>query len=444
VLKRFFEPDRTEWREILRPAAAQIDLERLQVIMAMLEEMRLGGDAALRKYSLKFDGFAADSFLVPASLFDAAKERIAPKLADAIDTAIANLEKFHGLQKRVGYSLETGPGVSLQRAYRPISRVGLYVPGGTAPLFSSLLMMAVPALLAGCRDIAVFTPPAKDGCLNAALLYCASRLGISSIYRLGGVQAVAAMAFGSESIPAVDKIFGPGNSYVTLAKQLVGLYGVACDMPAGPSEIAVVASEDARADFIAADLLSQAEHGPDSGIFIFSDSEQLLDAVNVELTRQVATLSRRDLSLASLERGVAMKLATLDDSLAAANLLAPEHLVLTGREVEGRIEQVSSAGSVFIGKWTPETAGDYASGTNHVLPTLGQARGRGGLALEDFQKSISVQRLSAEGIRTLGPVLEILANEEGLPAHRAAVSIRLDCLKNDRSYPEGKNVQASV
>ncbi len=354
---------------------------------------------------------------------------VTPELEQAIETAIQNIRLFHRAQRPVEPLMETTKGIECRQLWRPLERVGLYIPGGTAPLFSSLMMLAIPAMVAGCSELIVATPPKKDGSIDPVILHVAKRLGIPVLYRMGGAQAIAAMTYGTENVPKVDKIFGPGNPYVTLAKQLAQLEGVPIDMPAGPSEVLILADSTANPAFIAADLLSQAEHGVDSQSMLITVDSELADAVEKELDRQLTSLSRKEIAKTALERSRIVLFSNMDEAILFSNAYAPEHLILAVADPEACLEKITHAGSIFLGHLTPESMGDYASGTNHTLPTNGYARNYSGVSLTSFMKSITVQKASEEGLRKLGPTVELLAEAEGLSAHKQAVSIRLNTLK---------------
>lgn len=393
---------------------------------AILNAVRSEGDAALRRLALQFEGFAPDSFLVDAAEIEAASAVLSDGLLAAIRQAYENIRRFHATQLATEKPVETMPGVVCWRRSVPISKVGLYIPGGTAPLFSTVLMLGVPAQLAGCRDIVLCSPVQPDHQIHPAVLFAAKLCGIDQIYKVGGAQAIAAMAYGTESIPRVWKIFGPGNAWVTAAKALVSLDGVAIDMLAGPSEVCVVADSSANPDFVAADLLSQAEHGFDSQVLLLSDSETLIQAVAATLSGQLADLPRRQFARKSLENSHAILLNDLEEALAWANAYAPEHLILSVDEPQKWALKVEDAGSVFLGHYTPESAGDYASGTNHTLPTSGLARTTGGVSLDSFLKKVTFQQISPEGLSGIGPVITSMAQAEGLEGHARAVTLRLN------------------
>jgi histidinol dehydrogenase len=399
---------------------------RREKVAAMLEAVRNEGDEALRRFSAQWDGFVPEAFEVSPAEMENAVEVLSPELKTAIRQAYTNIRKFHAQQREPEQRVETMPGVMCWRKSVAIGRVGLYIPGGTAPLFSSVLMLGIPAQLAECQEIVLCTPPQKDGNAHPAVLFAAGLCGIHRIFKIGGAQAIAAMAYGTESVPKVWKIFGPGNPWVTTAKQLVSLDGVAIDMPAGPSEVCVVADKKANPAFVAADLLSQAEHGPDSQVLLISDSATLIEAVEHALESQLKSLPRLDFAQQSLQNSHAILVKNLDEAMRWSNEYAPEHLILAVEEPERWAEKVTDAGSVFLGHFSPESAGDYASGTNHTLPTSGYARAYSGVSLDSFLKKITFQNISPEGLQRLGPSLVTMAKAEGLEAHARAVEIRIN------------------
>lgn len=406
---------------------------RRKKVAAMLAAIRLEGDAAVRRFALQFDGFVSGQLAVTDGEFSAAEQMISPELQTAVRQAYANIRAFHERQRESFQPLETMPGVVCWRESVPIGKVGLYIPGGTAPLFSTVLMLGVPAQIAGCGEIVLCTPPQPDGSVHPAILFAASLCGIRQVFRIGGVQAIGAMACGTDSVPAVWKIFGPGNPWVTAAKQLVSLEGVAIDLPAGPSEVCIIADDGANPRFVAADLLSQAEHGPDSQVVLLSDSEKLIHRVEQELAIQLAGLPRRDFAAQALENSTAVLVSDLGEAMAISNLYAPEHLILQVAKPEVWAARVTNAGSVFLGGFTPESAGDYASGTNHTLPTGGYARAYAGVSLDSFVKKITFQRIDRRGLGRLAPVIVEMARAEGLEAHARAVELRTKAFDNDTS-----------
>ncbi|WP_140721728.1 histidinol dehydrogenase [Pseudomonas sp. Hp2] len=418
--------ERAQARALTRPVQA-VAAQTRDSVARLIAEVREIGDVALREITARFDGVALARFEVEAEEFAAAEASIAPELREAMVEAIGRIEAFHRAGMAQGYAVETAPGVVCEKIVRPIGRVGLYVPAGSAPLPSTALMLGVPARLAGCREVVLCTPPRKDGTADPAVLVAARLTGVSRVFKLGGAQAIAAMAYGTESVPACDKLFGPGNGFVTEAKQQVAQSGAAAiDMPAGPSEVLVIADAGANAAFVAADLLSQAEHGPDSQVLLLSDSDALIEAVQVEIERQLARLPRAQIARQALAQSRLVKVAALEDAFAISNRYAPEHLILALREPRAWLEQVEAAGSVFLGDYTPEALGDYCSGTNHVLPTSGAARAYSGVSVASFQNMLSVQAASRAGIAAIGGCALTLARAEGLDAHALAVALRME------------------
>lgn len=406
------------------------DRERASEVARLIAMVRADGDGAVRALTRRFDAVEIGDSLVAPEAFDEAEAMLDASLKAAIDASRDRIRRFHEAQRAEPLEIETAPGMRCARIVVPVARVGLYVPAGTAPLPSTALMLGVPAELAGCEQVVLCTPPRPDGRCDPAVLYAARSCGIRRVYAIGGVQAIAAMAFGTESVPKCDKLFGPGNAWVTEAKQQVSLdgNGAAIDMPAGPSEVLVVADAGANAAFVAADLLSQAEHGPDSQVVLVSDSAALIDAVLAAVDEQLATLPRRALAAKALACSRAILTDSIEQALALSNDYAPEHLILAVAEPRRLLASVRNAGSVFLGALTPESLGDYTSGTNHVLPTYGHARAWSGLSLASFQKTITVQEANAEGLRAVGPDAMAMARAEGLIAHERAVSIRLAAL----------------
>ena len=416
---------------ILLQRSAMSDLSEVKErTAAIVADVRARGDEALRDYTQRFDGYAPESIRVSEAEWEAGLNELGESQRLALIRAADQIKRFHTAEMPEPMRLEVSPGVVCQRVWRPLTRVGLYVPAGTAPLPSTVLMLAVPAQLAGCRERVVCTPAARDGKVHPGILAAARISGVTDIYKVGGAQAIAALAYGTASVPKVDKIFGPGNAYVTQAKAIVSQdsSGAASDLPAGPSEVLVVMDESANPLFAAADLLSQAEHGSDSHVVLIALSESKLRATLAEVDRQLESLPRRDIALAALSKSAFILAASADEALQIANQYAPEHLILQLANAANYIGQVEHAGSVFIGPWSPEAVGDYASGTNHVLPTYGLARGHGGLSMESFMKSMTVQELSPRGLRDIGPVVDTLAVMEGLEAHARAVRVRLAAL----------------
>jgi histidinol dehydrogenase len=425
----FQYPSQPEWAALQQRAAQQQAQDVEQRVQQIFEDVRQRGDAALLDYARQFDGADLSAGLrVGPEELAAAAAQVPSELQTAIRQAHANILRFHKAQIPQEERVETMPGVTCWRRAVPVQRVGLYIPGGTAPLFSTLLMLGVPARLAGCPEIVLCTPPQKDGSVNPIILFTAQLLGITTIVKAGGAQAVAALSGGTDSVPAVDKIFGPGNRYVTAAKQLATRYGVAIDMPAGPSEVLVIADDSATPAFVAADLLSQAEHGPDSQVILLSDSLSMLEQTKAEVERQLRELPRAEVAAQALTESRAILLRTPEEMLYFSNQYAPEHLILAVKNPEQLAEGVTNAGSVFLGHLTPEAVGDYASGTNHTLPTNGYARNYSGVSLDSFLKKITFQRLTPEGLLNVGPVVETMAEAEGLRAHARAVTLRLEAL----------------
>ena len=422
-------PARSEWPGLAeRPTQDHAHLEN--TVQDILDAVHTGGDAALKELTRKFDGVELANLLVTEDELARSERQVSDAIKQAVAQAKSNIERFALLGRRGDGHIETMPGVACWEHTVPIERVGLYVPGGSAPLLSTVLMLGIPATIAGCREIVLCTPPNKDGSIDPAILYCCQILGLRKIIRCGGAQAIAALALGTESVPKVDKIFGPGNSYVTAAKQLVQRLGVAIDMPAGPSEVLIIADQQANPKFVAADLLAQAEHGPDSQVLLLSTSQELVAAVNVELEQQLKQLPRAEIAKKALENSRAIFLNKVHECLEFSNLYAPEHLILNLAHPEEASSLIRNAGSVFIGQYTPEAAGDYASGPNHTLPTGGHARCLSGVSLDSFLKRITFQTISAEGLRLIAPTVETLAEAEGLTAHRLAVSLRVEQLNS--------------
>lgn len=421
-------PSEDQWPDLLRRPA--LDTEKLfDAVRSLINKVRTEGDRALLELEERFDAVRLSSLAVTPEEMEAASRQVAEPLKAAIRLAKQNIETFHSSQRFVGKKVETMPGVTCWQKAVGIEKVGLYVPGGTAPLFSTVLMLAVPAQIAGCREIVLCTPPDQTGGVHPAILFAAQLAGVSRIYKVGGAQAIAAMAYGTESIPRVYKIFGPGNQYVTAAKQLVSLHGVAIDMPAGPSEVVVLADETAQPSFVAADLLSQAEHGVDSQVLLVTPSQRLQQAVKEEVEKQLVVLPRREIAACALANSRLIQVRNLDEAVRLVNAYAPEHLIIETAHYREVAEQITHAGSVFLGSLTPESAGDYASGTNHTLPTNGYARAYSGVSLDSFIRKITFQEIQAEGIQAIGPAIEEMAASEQLEAHKNAVTVRLNALK---------------
>ncbi len=427
-MKQYNNPIRSDWKKLTaRASATYASLEPLA--KEVFENVRLNGDASLSAYTLKFDGVNLDSFQVSPNETAAAESRVPQSLKNAIEIARNNILTFHKAQKTTTVKVETQAGVYCWQKKTPIEKVGLYIPGGSAPLFSTVLMLAIPANIAGCEEIVLCSPPDKNGNLPDVILYTAKRCGVTKIFKVGGIQAIAAMTFGTTTIPQVDKIFGPGNQYVTVAKQLATQYHVAIDMPAGPSELMVVADETADPSFIASDLLSQAEHGPDSQVLLITTSKAIAEETQKAVLLQLKNIERKDIAQKALDNSKIIVFNDNQTALDFANQYGAEHLIVCVKEEEEFIEGIKSAGSVFIGNYTPESAGDYASGTNHTLPTNGYVRQYSGVNLDSFLKAITYQKITKEGLMNLGPAIEEMAAAEGLQAHKNAVTLRLKSLK---------------
>jgi len=417
-------PAKENWENILKRPI--IDLKELESnVSAILSDIRSNGDSAVKRYTIQFDKIALNSFKVSEAEIADSENEIGPKLKAAIIQAKANIEKFHSAQKEGINIVETMPGVKCWRKSVGIEKVGLYIPGGSAPLFSTVLMLGVPATIAGCKEIILCTPCNTEGKVNAAILFAAKLCGITNIFKIGGVQAIGAMAYGTQTIPKVYKIFGPGNQYVTCAKQLVNKEGTAIDMPAGPSEVAIIADDSCEPAYVAADLLSQAEHGVDSQVILVSNSQTVIDKTLLELEIQLNQLKRADIAKKALKNSKAVLVNSLEQGMDLLNEYAPEHLIIACKNYNELSELVVNAGSVFLGNYSCESAGDYASGTNHTLPTNGYAKAYSGVSLDSFVKKITYQNLSKQGIQNLGNTIELMAEAEGLDAHKNAVTLRL-------------------
>jgi histidinol dehydrogenase len=424
-------PNPGQWPELIkRPELNDADLERQ--VAKILEDVRLHGDAAVRKYTMEFDGQQLQDLAVSPLEMASAVEKISGTLQRAIGVAAENIRTFHAVGLETGPRLDTMPGISCWYRYAAIEKVGIYIPGGTAPLFSTVLMLGIPAKLAGCREIVLCTPPGTNGTVNPAILYTAGLLGIQKVFRIGGIQAIAAMAFGTDTVPEVQKIFGPGNQYVACAKKLVNISGTAIDMQAGPSEMAILADETAVASFVAADLLAQAEHGPDSQVLLVTWVKELLDSVQKAIMEQLRDLPRGEIVRKALEHSRLILVENVDQGIALVNAYAPEHLIVNCAEDEQVAGRINHAGSVFLGNYSPESVGDYASGTNHTLPTNGQARIYSGVSVASFVKRITLQKLSREGLQHIGGTVLAMAAAEGLEAHGRSVSIRLSSIEQER------------
>ena len=420
-------PQKEEWNSIVeRP---HLDVSQLNAtVESVLKDVRENGDKAVMAYEEKFDHAQLSSLAVTEAEIEEALTLVSEELMESLQIAHHNISKFHESQKFEGIKVETCKGVTCWQKSVPIEKVGLYIPGGTAPLFSTVLMLATPAKIAGCREIVLCTPPNREGKVNPAILAAARIAGVSRIFKAGGVQAIGAMAYGTESVPKVFKIFGPGNQYVMAAKQQVSLHDVAIDMPAGPSEVCVIADETSHADFVAADLLSQAEHGIDSQVFLITTSEKMLNDVQEEILRQVELLPRKEMAMKSLDNSKLVLVHDKQEAMKLCNIYAPEHLVISTDDYEELAEQVINAGSVFLGHYACESAGDYASGTNHTLPTHGYAVAYNGVNLDSYCRKVTFQHLTEEGIHSIGRAVEVMAENEQLEAHRSAMSVRINSL----------------
>ena len=427
-MKKILYPHKDSWSEMLRRPVLNMETLR-ETVAGVLGRVKAEGDKAVIEYEEKFDHVTLESLTVTPEEMKEAEAQVPIELKVAILLAQRNIYTFHKKQKFEGKKVETMEGVTCWQKAVGIEKVGLYIPGGTAPLFSTVLMLAIPAKIAGCKEIVLCTPPNKDGKIHPAILYAAQVAGVSKIFKAGGVQAIGAMAYGTESVPKVYKIFGPGNQYVMAAKQQVSLHDVAIDMPAGPSEVEVIADETANPAFVAADLLSQAEHGVDSQVVLVTTSEKLLEDVEYEVQHQLSRLPRWEIAEKSLANSKLILVKDMDEAIELTNEYAPEHLIIETKDYMELAEKVVNAGSVFLGAYTPESAGDYASGTNHTLPTNGYAKAYSGVSLDSFIRKITFQEINREGIQNIGPAIEVMAANEHLDAHKNAVSVRLNSLK---------------
>ena len=426
-MNKIFDPKRAEWEEILRrPTQTFEEIEK--TVTEIFGEVKAKGDEAVLRYTELFDGSRPEELQVSQKEIFMAEQQVSEELKQAIQLAKKNIEAFHAAQKTEKVSVETMDGVRCWQEKRPIQKIGLYIPGGTAPLFSTILMLAVPAKIAGCEEIVMCSPPGKQGNINPVMLYTAKLCGIDKIFKVGGIQAIAGMTFGTRTLPKVYKIFGPGNQFVTVAKQMATKYSVAIDMPAGPSELLVLADNSANAAFVASDLLSQAEHGKDSQVILVSLSKKLMEEVEQEVEQQCQQLPRKEIASAAIENSRLIYVEDPKMALDLVNEYGPEHLIVATKDSGFFLDGIINAGSVFIGNNTPESAGDYASGTNHTLPTNGYAKQYSGVNLDSFMKSITFQEISEEGIKNIGPAIELMAAAEGLQAHKNAVSLRLNSL----------------
>ncbi len=420
-------PKRADWSTILkRPTQTVDDIEA--TVNQVFDDVKRNGDTAIAKYTFMFDGVELESMIVSESEIEFASSHVSEELKKAIQLAKSNIEAFHKAQKTDKVFLQTQNGVECWQEKRPIQKVGLYIPGGTAPLFSTVLMLSVPATIAGCEEIVLCSPPNAEGKIANEILYTAQLCGVTKIVKVGGIQAIAGLTFGTDSIPQVYKVFGPGNQFVTVAKQLATKFGIAIDMPAGPSELLVVADDASNAKYVASDLLSQAEHGTDSQVILVSTSKQLIDDVSQEIESQLQALPRFEIAKKAIENSKSILVKSKEEALDLINEYGPEHFIICTSNDDYFVENVSNAGSVFIGNYTPESAGDYASGTNHTLPTNGFSKAYSGVNLDSFVKSITFQKISKEGIRNIGPSIELMAEAEGLQAHKNAVTLRLNDL----------------
>jgi histidinol dehydrogenase len=437
-VKTLNNPAERKWPQLAERSAIK-QARLMELVDKVFYDIRKKGDKAVLKYARQFDRFSADDFTVDHETIEAASQQVSERLKQAIALAKSNIEKFHFSQKEEIVKVETSPGVVCWREARPIEKVGIYVPGGTAPLFSTVLMLAIPAKIAGCKEIVLCSPPGKEGAIHPAILYAANLAGVTRIFAVGGIQAIGAMSFGTKSVPKVEKIFGPGNQYVMTAKHAAQYYGTAIDMPAGPSELLVVADETCRPSFVAADLLSQAEHGPDSEVILLSDNKKVVKEINKELDIQLANLPRKEMAEKALKNSRAILFKDVETCIRFSNVYAPEHLILAVENPVLRSREVTNAGSVFLGNYSCESAGDYASGTNHTLPTSGYAKAYSGVSLDSFIKKITFQQLSEEGIVGIGVAVETMAEAEELFAHKNAMTLRL----GEVSAQQAKNYENS-
>ncbi len=428
-MKTYINPSPEQWNELAkRQTVASTDLN--ETVKSIFNDIQKNGSTAVKKYTNYFDGISIENVAVSKAEIEKAVAEIDFDLKNAIQIAAENIKRFHQSQKEIPIKIETTSGVFCWRESRAIETIGIYIPGGTAPLFSTVLMLAIPAKIAGCKNIILCSPPDKNGYINPAILYAAQLTGVTQMYKVGGIQAIAAMTLGTDEIPKVDKLFGPGNQYVTAAKQYAQQLGLAIDLPAGPSELLVIADDTCDPDFVASDLLSQAEHGGDSQVILVTNSEVIVSKVAAAIESQKAVLPRQSVVEKALENSRALVFKTIQQSIAFSNFYAPEHLILAIEDAENKISLIENAGSVFIGNYSCESAGDYASGTNHTLPTNGYAKNYSGVSLDSFVKKITFQKLTSKGIQNLGPTIELMAAAEQLEAHKNAVSIRLKKLQN--------------
>jgi histidinol dehydrogenase len=429
-MKKYKNPPQSQWSSLTqRPTQSFAEVE--ETVKAIFKEIQTKGEKAVAKYTSLFDGISIGTFLVSRQEIQDAEKQVSTELKEAITLAKANIYKFHSAQKTNKIEVETTKCVHCWQEKRPIQKVGLYIPGGTAPLFSTVLMLAIPAQIAGCDEIILCSPPDKSGKINPAILYTANLCGVTKIFKVGGIQAIAALTFGTTTIPKVYKIFGPGNQFVTVAKQVATQFGVAIDMPAGPSELLVYADDAAIPAFVASDLLSQAEHGTDSQVILVSNTKKMIEEVEKEIKKQIEVLPRKEIAQKAIENSKLIFIEKENDALDFINEYAPEHLIICSKKEDYFVNGIQNAGSVFIGNFTPESAGDYASGTNHTLPTNGFAKNYSGVNLDSFSKAITFQKITQQGLKNIGNAIEIMAEAEGLQAHKNAVTLRLNALNND-------------
>ncbi|MEN8885483.1 MAG: histidinol dehydrogenase [Winogradskyella sp.] len=442
-MKLHINPPKTEWQSLLkRPTQTVADIETL--VNEVFADVAENGDKAISKYTLKFDGVELESNTVTSKDIEIAAAAVSTELKQAIQLAKSNIEKFHKAQKTDKVYVQTMEGVACWQEKRPIQKVGLYIPGGTAPLFSTVLMLAIPAQIAGCKEIVLCSPPNKEGKIANEILYTAQLCGVTKIIKVGGIQAIAGLTFGTQSIPQVYKIFGPGNQFVTVAKQLATRYGVAIDMPAGPSELLVMADESAIASYVASDLLSQAEHGSDSQVLLVTTSQIFAKEVSIEVEKQLEQLPRKELAKTAISNSKSIVVSNFETALDLIDEYGPEHFIVATSNDDYFVTNIGNVGSVFIGNYTPESAGDYASGTNHTLPTNGFSKAYSGVSLDSFQKSITFQKISKEGIQNIGNAIELMAEAEGLQAHKNAVTLRLkDLVSENAEIFNSKNQQSN-
>ncbi|SEP62487.1 histidinol dehydrogenase [Flavobacterium urocaniciphilum] len=423
----YSNPNRKEWLNLTeRPTESLADLQN--TVLDIFKEIKQKGDVAIQKYTSLFDGVQLENNCVSIQEINEAKDLVPTELKEAILVAKNNIEKFHTAQKTAKVEVETTVGVTCWQEKRPIQKIGLYIPGGLAPLFSTVLMLAIPANIAGCNEIILCSPPNKEGKMNPVILYTAALCGVTKIFKCGGIQAIAGMTFGTESISKVYKIFGPGNQYVTVAKQVATNFGIAIDMPAGPSELLVLADETCVPKYVASDLLSQAEHGADSQVVLVATNKSIIEPIQKEIAKQIKSLPRKSIAEKAISNSRMILIENKIEAIEFVNEYAPEHLIIVAKEEAFYLENIQNAGSVFVGNYTPESAGDYASGTNHTLPTNGFSKNYSGVNLDSFMKAISFQKITSKGIKNIGKAIEILAEAEGLQAHKNAVSLRLNDL----------------